>query len=131
MMATVCLYLQGIKTALATRMAYRGDFFMSMLIMLLVELGAPFITFLIYGNGASFPGWTMYEVLLIQGVFLLARDAFPLLFWIVWNTMIVREDLFDLLLIKPKSTFSWRLSPRLMRNPGKLLGGIMLFGQAG
>ena len=133
MMANLRLYLQGIKTALATRMAYRGDFIMSMLIMLLVELGAPFITFLIYENGASFPGWTMYEVLLIQGVFLLARGiAFPFYFGIVWNTIDrVRDGTFDLLLIKPKSTLFLAIVTAFdAEDLGKLLGGIMLFSLA-
>ena len=49
----------GAKTALAG-MAYRGDFFMSMLIMLLVEMAAPVITILITKTG-HLPGWNMYE----------------------------------------------------------------------
>lgn len=124
------IYLQGIKTALASRMAYRGDFFMSMIIMLLVELGAPMITILVYQNGASFPGWTMYEVLLIQGIFLLARGiAFPFFFGIVWNTIDrVREGTFDLLLIKPKSALFMAIVTAFdSEDLGKLFGGIALF----
>ncbi len=74
------IYLHGMKTALASRMAYRGDFIMSMLIMMVVELFGPLVTLLIYHNGASFPGWQRHEVLLLQGVFLLSRGiAFPFL----------------------------------------------------
>lgn len=130
MIRNVRLYLQGIKTALASRMAYRGDFFMSMFIMLLVEMLAPLITILVYQNGASFPGWTMYEALLIQGVFLLARGiAFPFFFGIVWNTIErVRDGTFDLLLIKPKSALFMAIVTGFdSEDLGKLFGGIALF----
>ncbi|HEY8463766.1 MAG TPA: ABC-2 family transporter protein [Bacillota bacterium] len=103
---------------------------MSMIIMLLVEMGAPLITFLVYHNGASFPGWTMYEALLIQGVFLLAKGiAFPFFFGIVWNTIQrVQDGTFDLLLIKPKSTLFLAIVTGLdSEDLGKLWGGIALF----
>ena len=41
--------------------------------MLLVEMGAPLITILIYRTGASFPGWNIYEALLVQGSFSTAK----------------------------------------------------------
>ena len=69
------IYLHGMKTALASRMAYRADFFMSIFIMMIVEMFGPLITLLIYSNGASFPGWQQHEVLLLQGVFLLSRAS--------------------------------------------------------
>ena len=127
------IYLAGVKTALATRMAYRGDFFMSMLIMLLVEMGVPLITILIYKNGASFPGWSMYEALLVQGVFLLAKGiAFPFFFGIVWNTIErVQSGTFDLLLIKPKSTMFMAIVTAFdSEDLGKLFGGVALFAVA-
>jgi ABC-2 type transport system permease protein len=124
------IYLAGVKTALASRMAYRGDFLMSMLIMLLVEMAAPLITFLIYENGATFPGWNMYEALLIQGVFLLGKGiAYPFFFGIVWNTIErVREGTFDLLLIKPKSVLFMAIVTAFdSEDLGKLIGGVTLF----
>lgn len=74
MINAIKLHLQGIKSALAVRMAYRADFFISILIMLAVEAFMPLVTYLIYKNGASLPGWNMYEALLIQGVFMLSRE---------------------------------------------------------
>jgi len=124
------IYLVGAKTALASRMAYRGDFFMSMLIMLLVEMAAPVITILIYQNGATFPGWNMYEALLIQGVFLLGKGiAYPFFFGIVWNTIErVQNGTFDLLLIKPKSVLFMAIVTGFdAEDLGKLVGGVALF----
>lgn len=127
---SVKIYLHGMKIALASRMAYRGDFFMSMLIMMIVELFGPLITWLIYRNGASFPGWQQHEVLLLQGVFLLSRGiAFPFFMGIVWNTISrVQEGTFDLLLIKPRSILQMSIITAFdSEDLGKLIGGLAIF----
>lgn len=124
------MHLEMIKAVLAARMAYRGDFFISATIMLLSELIVPMITLLIYRTGASFPGWSLYEALLIQGVFLLAKGvAFPFFFGMVWNTLqLVREGLFDLLLIKPRSILHLVIATGFdSEDLGKLVGGIFIF----
>ncbi len=124
------IYLHGMKTALASRMAYRGDFIMSMLIMMIVELFGPLITLLIYHNGASFPGWQQHEVLLLQGVFLLSRGiAFPFYMGMVWNTISrVQEGTYDLLLIKPRSILQMSIITAFdSEDLGKLIGGTLLF----
>lgn len=124
------VYLQGMKTALASRMAYRGDFIMSMFIMMIVEFAGPVITMIIYGNGASFPGWSQYEVLLLQGIFLLSRGiSFPFFMGIVWNTIgRVKEGTLDLLLIKPRSILLMSVVTAFdSEDLGKLIGGILVF----
>lgn len=124
------IYLHGMKTALASRMAYRGDFIMSMLIMMVVELFGPLITLLIYHNGASFPGWQRHEVLLLQGVFLLSRGiSFPFFMGMVWNTIRrVQEGTYDLLLIKPRSILQMSIITAFdSEDLGKLIGGMLLF----
>lgn len=130
MITAMRIHLQGIKTALAVRMAYRGDFFMSAFIMLVVEFFSPLVTYLIYRNGASLPGWSMYEVLLIQSIFLLSRGiSFPFFFGMVWNTIDrVREGTFDLLLIKPRSILHMAIVTGFdSEDLGKLFGGLTLF----
>lgn len=130
MISNLRIHLQGVKTALASRMAYRVDFFLSIVIMLFEEMLAPLITILVYHNGASFPGWSVYEALLIQSIFLLAKGiAFPFFFGIVWNTIErVRDGVFDLLLIKPKSVLFMAIVTGFdSEDLGKLCGGITLF----
>lgn len=129
MITAIRIHLEGIKTALAVRMAYRTDFFVSVLIMLVVEFVTPFVTYLIYKNGASLPGWSMYEVLLIQGIFLLCRGiAFPFFFGMVWNTIErVHDGTLDLLLIKPRSLLQMLIVTGFdSEDLGKLIGGITL-----
>jgi len=127
------IYLHGMKTALASRMAYRADFFMSIFIMMIVEMFGPLITLLIYSNGASFPGWQQHEVLLLQGVFLLSRGvAFPFFMGMVWNTISrVQEGTYDLLLIKPRSILQMSIITAFdSEDLGKLIGGVLLFSLA-
>lgn len=124
------VYIHGIKTALASRMAYRGDFIMSMFIMMVVEFYGPVITLIIYNNNASFPGWNLNEVLLLQGIFLLSRGiCFPFFMGIVWNTIgRVQEGTFDLLLIKPRSILLMSVATAFdSEDLGKLIGGILVF----
>ncbi len=100
------LYLMALKNSFASRITYRADFFFSTAMIFIAELLIPFITVLIYKTGASIPGWTFGEVLLLQGIFLLSRGMANLLFFgLVWNTLNrVREGSYDILLIKPAST---------------------------
>lgn len=124
------MHLEAVKTVLAERMAYRGDFLISATIMLIAEFIVPLVTFLIYRTGASFPGWSLYEALLIQGVFLLAKGiAFPVFFGMVWNTLLqVREGTFDLLLIKPRSILHLVIATGFdAEDLGKFFGGIFIF----
>jgi ABC-2 type transport system permease protein len=105
-MKSIKLYFMAMKNSFASRMTYRADFLFSSFMIFLSELFIPFITMLVYRSGASFPGWTMDEVLLLQGIFLLSRGFSSLLFFgLVWNTLNrVREGTYDILLIKPSST---------------------------
>lgn len=130
MMTSIRIHLQGIKVALATRMTYRSDFFISVFIMLLIELFSPIVTLLIYQNGASFPGWTIYEALLIQGVFLLSRGiACPFFFTVPWNVIeSVRSGTFDMYLIKPRPVFHTAIVFGFdSEDLGKLIGGAAIF----
>ena len=106
MIKNIRLYLKALKNSFASRIAYRADFFFSAVMILVSELIIPFITLLIYKTGAAFPGWSMYEALLLQGIFLLSRGTANVLFFgLVWNTLDrVREGTYDILLIKPSST---------------------------
>lgn len=105
-MKNIRLYLMALKNSFASRITYRADFFFSAIMILISELIIPFITLLIYKTGSTFPGWSMYEVLLLQGIFMLSRGTANVLFFgLVWNTLNrVREGTYDILLIKPSST---------------------------
>lgn len=129
MTGAVRIQIEGMRVALAGRMAYRGDFFVSVTILFISEFIGPLVIILVYSTGSSFPGWNLYEVLLIQAIFLIARGiAFPLFFGMVWKTLRgVREGTFDLLLIKPRSVLGLSIATAFdVDGLGKLPGGVIL-----
>ncbi len=101
------VWLRSIRASLARRMAYRTDLVLDIAVTLLSELIAPAITLLIYGStgGTGFPGWAMYEVLLIQSVFLMSRGvAFPLFMGLMYGVLDqVRSGRFELTLLRPRA----------------------------
>jgi ABC-2 type transport system permease protein len=124
------IYMTAFKNALATRMAYRIDLFVSAFIMLVFELIIPLVTLLIYSSGGGFPGWEFHEVFMIQAVFLLSKGiTFPFFAGIVWTTIIqIREGTYDLLLIKPRNILFMTLLTSIdIEDLGKLFGGIGVF----
>ena len=128
-MKALKIHILGIKLAFAARMAYRADFFISTIIIFAGDLIIPIATFLIYRSGASFPGWNLYEVLMIQGIFMFARGiASSLFFGIVWNTLLaVREGTYDLIRLKPHPTLHIGMAVSFdCENLGIVFGGIVL-----
>jgi len=101
------LWLRSIRASFARRMAYRADLALDIAVTLLSELVGPAITLLIYGStaGSGFPGWAMYEVLLIQSVFLMSRGlAFPLFMGLMYGVLDqVRSGRFELTLLRPRA----------------------------
>lgn len=129
-MSVLRLYLQGVKTSVAGRMTDRADYLMSMAIMLFFDMIMPLVTVIIYSTGASFPGWGLYEALLIQAIFLTAKGiSFPFFFGMVWNTVgRVRDGTLDLLLIKPRHPLLMLIVTAFdAEDLGKLIGGVTLF----
>lgn len=123
-------YLSVLQTTFAARMTYRGDFFISAFMIVIGDLIVPLVTFIIYKTGASFPGWSLYEALLIQATFMLAKGiAFPCFFGIVSNTLgRVRDGTFDILLLKPRSALYMTIVTGFQtEHIGRLFGGLVLF----
>jgi len=122
-----------IRTKLAEQMAYRSHFALSVLLLIVGDLVAPLVTLLVYRAGASFPGWSLHEALLVQAVFVLAKGvAFPFFFGMVGTTLSqVREGTFDLLLLRPRPVmFMSMLGGFDPEDFGRLLSGAVLFGYA-
>ncbi|MFD1953600.1 ABC transporter permease [Paenibacillus thailandensis] len=121
------------RTKLAEQMAYRSHFVLSVLLLIAGDLVVPLVTLLVYNSGASFPGWTMHEALLIQGIFALAKGvAFPFFFGMVGTTLgQVREGTFDLLLLRPRPVMLMAMLTGFDPDDfGRLLSGAVLFGFA-
>ena len=124
------LYSTGMRIGLAQDLAYRGNFLIRFFVMFLSDLLFPMVALLVYRSGAAFHGWTLEEVLLIQGIFMMAKGfAYLFCFGLVWYIGgMVREDLFALLLFKPCSVIHLAAATSFsLENSGSLLGGIGIF----
>ena len=91
----------------------------------------PLVTILIYNSGASFEGWTMYEVLLIQSIFSVSNGVASMMFsGIVWDTMhYVADGTLEIVLIKPVNCLFYLLATNFsISDFGIVLGGIVIFG---
>ncbi len=99
------LWLKSAEMAFLNRLAYRGEFFISLISMFVLEMASPIIILLIYFNTAGFQGWTLYQVLLLQGIFVMVRGfSFVTFFGIVWNSnWTLHKGEFDLILLKPRN----------------------------
>lgn len=104
-MKYIKIYLTCLHTAFSSAAAYRVDFILENLITLLSNIVFPLVTILVYANGASFPDWTMWEVLLIQSVFSMSGAVSSMISGsILWVTMDhIQAGSFETVLLKPLS----------------------------
>lgn len=124
------VYKECIKVAFAVASTYRMNFFLNSVIMLLGDILFPLVTLLIYGAGAGFSGWTVYEVLLIQSVFTMSMAVADMSFHgILWATMgAVREGNFEMVLLMPVDTMFLLMARTFSIDAiGLFLGGGVIF----
>ena len=124
------IYKEAVKISFSSAMAYRVNFLLNMLITLISNIVLPMVTIMIYGSGASFNDWNIYEVLLIQSIFTISNGFSNIFFnGIVWKTMEeVREGTFEITLIKPVNSMLYLMASTVsMDGIGVILGGIVFF----
>jgi ABC-2 type transport system permease protein len=123
------VYFAGIFTSMKTASAYRTNFVLMNLFDLIWTVAAPLVTILIYGAGASFPGWTFWEAMLMQAIFGLSSALCAVFIEnIVWETMnYVREGTLESVLLKPMPPILYMFSTCFRINSfGGILGSIVL-----
>ena len=126
----VKLYKEAILISFSAASTYRVNFLLQSIITLLSNVVFPLVTLLIYQSGASFQGWSLYEVLLIQSVFTMATGISNMMFsGIVWNTMYhVKEGTLEIILIKPVDCLFYLLASNFnLDGIGVVTGGLVIF----
>ena len=129
MMKYVKIYLTCLKTAFSKAAAYRLDFVLGNMITLLSNIIFPLATVLIYANGATFPGWTMWEVLLIQSVFAMSGAFTSMISGsVLWVTMDhIQAGSFETVLLKPLSPLFYIAAANFDTGSiGLFLGGLAM-----
>lgn len=104
-MKYIKIYLTCLQTAFSSAAAYRTNFLLGNLITLLSNIIFPLVTVVVYSNGAAFPQWSMWEVLLIQSVFSMSGAVSSMVSGsILWVTMDhIQLGSFETILLKPLS----------------------------
>lgn len=123
------IYLTCIKISISKAVAYRADFIMSTVFTLLSNVFFPLVTIVIYANGMSFPGWTVWEVLALQSIFSMSKGIASIcLSSVMWVTMDhVREGSFETVLLKPVSPLFYIISTNFsVSNIGLFAGGLIV-----
>lgn len=124
------LYKETIRSSISRSTAYRANFILGMIVCLLSNVIFPLVTLLIYQSGASFEGWDMYEVLIIQSIFTISQGISGMFFsGIVWSTMgYVEEGNLEIVLIKPVNCLFYLLATNFnISDVGIVLGGLTIF----
>jgi len=122
-------YFKCVKIALAQASAYRSDFIINIILTIISNLLFPLVTILIYANGTSFPGWTMWEVFVIQSIFTLSQGIAAMISnSVLWVTMDhIRNGSFETILLKPVSPLFYIIATNFsITNVGLVLEGLVM-----
>lgn len=130
MKRSIKIYIQCIKISISSIASYRLNFFLTLIITFFSNLLIPLLMVLTYRNGASIPGYSFDEILLVQSVFMLCTGiCAPFLNNFVWNTMdLIKSGTYDMLLLKPGSVvFNSITSSFDIGNIGTFISGLLVF----
>ncbi|QWU14725.1 ABC-2 type transport system permease protein [Paenibacillus sophorae] len=97
------LYIWHMKLSLSRAMIYRFDFLTNLLISIIVSGLGPLVQYIFFTQTRGYPGWTLDQILLFQGILLLWFGIRELLFGDLRHSVMqmVWKGEFDRLLLKP------------------------------
>lgn len=127
------LFLWNAKLDLARAMHYRTDFVLSLVLSLGFSAIGPVVQYLIFSQTNGYPGWTLNEIILFQGVVLLGVGLKEMMFGQISNVVmnLVWKGDFDRLLLKPYPSIGILLSSGFYSyGAGSLLAGSLVIGFA-
>jgi len=120
-----------IKMRIAARMAYRVDFVASIGIFTILQMAGPLFIATIYQAGGAFPGWSLHQALLLQGI-LISIKGFSFMFFFELfrrTATYIRRGTFDMYLLRPISCLSLLVMDAFdEEDVGQVLGGALLIG---
>lgn len=97
------IWSRGFSLSMSSQLAYRTSFILLVFSLIFSRLIGPIITLLVYNISNGIPGWTLWEMILFQGVAVFVfgfNHAF--LGGIAWTTQeMVNEGEFEMVLLRP------------------------------
>ena len=99
------IFMWNCKLNIAKSMSYRLDFFIGLLVNLLIACAGPIFQYLLFSQVNGYPGWSMQEIVLFQGMMLLVWGLRSLLFGNVAGYVqnLIYQGSLDQLLLRPYS----------------------------
>ncbi len=99
------LYKQSFNLEVSSWMAYRLNFALFLIGLAIFNFFSPIVIYLIYSNNLSFPGWSLYEALLLVGTMsTVIGIEHVLTSSIGWaSSEMIRQGTFDQMMIRPIS----------------------------
>lgn len=123
------MWLAHIKAYIQERMMYRTEFLISIFTMMLFQFVAPLFTSIIYLNSAGFAGWGVYDVLLLQGIFIVTKGiGQQFTMGMIYNTTNrVQTGTFDLIFLKPRNLLYYFMTSSFdAEDMGVWIGGVII-----
>jgi ABC-2 type transport system permease protein len=103
MMKYLKLFKKTFALELSSELAYKANFIIKLLALVLADMVGPLVILLIYTTTSGIPGWTFEQFILFQGTFVFVIGFSHFMLFTMPYTVIenIREGTFDTILIKP------------------------------
>lgn len=127
------LELKAAALDLSRELAYKGNFIMKSLAMVISDFIGPMLTLLLYSTTLGIPGWSFYEFLLFQGTFtIVVALGHTFVLSLPYATMYaVDRGEFDKFLVLPFSPLLYMITQSIMvEGFVELLSGMLIVGFA-
>jgi ABC-2 type transport system permease protein len=97
------IWARGFSLSMSSQLAYRTSFILLVFSLIFSRMIGPIITILVYNISAGIPGWTLYEMILFQGVAVFVFGfSHAFVGGIAWTTQdMVNEGEFEMVLLRP------------------------------
>jgi ABC-2 type transport system permease protein len=103
-METLRMYFKLIGISLRGRMQFRGDFFVGMLSVIVLNGFSLATIGVVLSRFQSLAGWTIWEIVFLYSLWVLGHSLFSLLFWHLDELeFYITQGTFDMFLIRPIS----------------------------
>ena len=102
-------FMKNLKMNLSQMMVYKINFILRTITLFCFDLVFPLVTILIYQNTKGFAGWNFYQIILLQGIFIMVNGIDRMFFRRVnWRlTYDVRNGNFDRYLLFPINVLAY------------------------
>ncbi|MBU0461431.1 MAG: ABC-2 family transporter protein [Nanoarchaeota archaeon] len=123
------LWMKTFALAVSEDFAYRWNFIVKCVALILVDLIGPLVAVLIYTTSSGIPGWSLEQFILFTGTITLVLGiAHAMMFDVPWRTIeTIRQGEFDRYMVKPFNPLVYlTLSAWDLEGFAEVIAGLMM-----